>query len=110
MCNRYFHRLWVAYRFTICETRAMSDTHPYLAIGQRLEAIRRGFSELNQRDWAEHHAFGATTYNNWVKGIRRIPVECAEVLADAYGLDLDFVYRGKLDGLSEKARKVLSSQ
>lgn len=85
----------------------MSDEPQFLDIGQRLEAIRVGFSDLNQRDWAEKHSFGVSTYNNWVKGIRRIPVENAEKLCDLYGVDLDFVYRGKRDGLSESARKVL---
>lgn len=85
----------------------MEKATPYLEIGQRLEAIREAFSDLSQKDWAERHAFGASTYNNWAKGIRRIPVENAERLCDLYGLDLDFVYRGKRDGLSENARKVL---
>lgn len=85
----------------------MTEDPPYQIIGQRLEAIRVAFSQLNQKDWAEKHGFGVSTYNNWVKGIRRIPVENAEKLCDLYGLDLDFVYRGKRDGLSENARKVL---
>lgn len=84
-----------------------SDPAPYIEIGQRLEAIRIAFSDLNQKEWAEKHRFGTSTYNNWVTGIRRIPVESAERLCDLYGVDLDFVYRGKLDGLSDSARKVL---
>ncbi len=87
--------------------QAMSDEAQFLDIGRRLEAIREGFSDLNQRDWAEKHGFGVSTYNNWVKGIRRIPVENAERLCDLYGVDLDFVYRGKRDWLSENARKVV---
>lgn len=86
---------------------AMTDDPIYVEIGQRLEAVRLAFSSLSQKDWAAKHEFGASTYNNWVKGIRRIPVESAEKLCDLYGLDLDFVYRGKRDGLSENARKVL---
>ena len=85
----------------------MSDEPLYIEIGQRLEAIRVAFSDLSQKDWAKKHDFGASTYNNWVKGIRRIPVENAEKLCDLYGLDLDFIYRGKRDGLSENARKAL---
>lgn len=87
--------------------QGMSDTAPFVEIGQRLEAIRQAFSDLSQKDWAERHSFSASTYNNWVKGIRRIPVENAERLCDLYGLDLDFIYRGKRDGLSENSRKVL---
>lgn len=85
----------------------MSDATPYIEIGLRLEAIRQGFSSLSQKEWAERHSFGVSTYNNWATGIRRIPVECAEKLCDLYGLDLDFIYRGKRDGLSENARNVV---
>ena len=101
---------------TICGLRAssqfvniaaMSDAAPYQEIGTRLEKIREGFSDLSQKAWAEKHNFGVTQYNNWVKGARRIPVENAELLCDLYGLDLDFIYRGKRDGLSENARKVI---
>lgn len=85
----------------------MSEVGPHIEIGERLELIRVAFSDLSQKDWAAKHHFGASTYNNWVKGIRRIPVENAERLCDLYGLDLDFIYRGKRDGLSENARKAL---
>lgn len=81
----------------------------YADIAARLEAIRRHFSDLSQKHWAEKHGFNRTQYNNWETGARRIPVEAAEKLCDRYGLTLDAIYRGRLDGLSEKARKVLSS-
>jgi len=85
----------------------MSESAPYAVIGQRLAAVRQAFSDLSQKDWAERHGFNQTQYNNWEKGKRRIPVDNAETLADTYGLDLDFIYRGKRDGLSETASKVL---
>lgn len=86
----------------------MSDSEPqYLQIGQRLAAVRQAFSGQSQQGWAKMHGFNPTQWNNWEKGVRRIPVECAERLADAYGLDLDFIYRGRRDGLSESARNLL---
>ena len=87
---------------------AMADPILYADIGQRLEALRVGFSDLTQKAWAERHGFNSTQYNNWAKGTRRIPVEAAERLADTYGLTLDAIYRGRLDGLSENARNVFS--
>lgn len=83
------------------------EAKEYSAIGARLETIRRGFSDLSQKDWARKHDFNETQWNNWEKGTRRIPVECAEKLARIYGLSLDFVYLGKRDALSETASKVL---
>lgn len=85
----------------------MADPTPYADIGLRIQRIRLAFSSLSQREWAEKHSVSATQYNNWEKGVRRIPVEQAERLADLYGVDLDFIYRGKVDGLSENARKLL---
>ena len=87
----------------------MSESAPYLAIGRRLAALREGMSDMNQREWAEHHGFSPTRYNNWEKGVRRIMVDEAQMLCDRYGLTLDAIYRGRLEGLSEKMRKLLSS-
>jgi len=85
----------------------LAATTQYAEIGARLRAVRRGFSDLNQGSWAEKHGFGVTQYNNWEKGVRRIPVDDAERLCNAYGLTLDFIYRGRRDGLSETASKSL---
>lgn len=76
-------------------------------IGARLTAIREAFSDLSQKAWAEKHNFQPTQWNNWEKGARRIPVESAERLCISYGLSLDFIYRGRRDGLSENASKLL---
>lgn len=81
--------------------------YPYIEIGYRLEALRKGFSDLSQKAWAEKHNFNPTQYNNWAKGSRRITVDAAELLCDRYGLTLDAIYRGRLDGVSEKARNIL---
>ena len=86
----------------------MSDTEtPYLKIGQRLMAVRQAFTDDTQKVFAERNGFNPTQYNNWEKGARRITVDCAERLVERYGLSLDFIYLGKMDGLSEYARKAL---
>lgn len=84
----------------------MESEQPYAEIGRRLALLRRSRPELSQKEWADRHGFSYTQYNNWEKGARRIPIESAERLCDDYGLTLDFIYRGRLDGLSENARKV----
>lgn len=81
----------------------------YRAIGARLAALRGAYSDLTQKDWAERHGFEPTQWNNWEKGVRRITVDAAQKLSDRYGLTLDWVYRGRFDGLSESARNTLSS-
>lgn len=81
-------------------------TVDYRDIGLRLEKIREHFSDLSQKDWAEKHGFQRTQWNNWETGARRISVDADEVLCETYGLTLDAIYRGRLDGLSENLRKV----
>ncbi|MCC5960572.1 MAG: helix-turn-helix transcriptional regulator [Rhodobacteraceae bacterium] len=89
-------------------SRDMSqDAAQYLEIGARLAAVRTAFSDLSQKAWAEKHGFSPTQYNNWEKGVRRIPVDESERLCNVYGLTLDFIYRGRRDGLSETALKIL---
>lgn len=85
----------------------MTGDATYPNIGQRLEATRKAFSDLSQKAWAEKHGFNHTQYNNWETGSRRIPVEAAEKLCELYGLTLDFVYRGKRNGLPENLLKSL---
>lgn len=86
----------------------MKDSPEQFAdIGRRLSSIREGFSDLNQKEWAERHNFSVTQYNNWERGVRRIPVDDAERLCSTYGVSLDFIYRGRRDGLSESASKVV---
>jgi len=91
----------------LVQTIGMSDRPLHPEIGQRLATVRMAFSDLSQGAWAEKHGFNPTQWNNWEKGVRRIPVEAAERLCELYGLTLDFVYRGRRDGLAETASKVL---
>lgn len=84
-----------------------TDAPEFKEIGARLEKIRSAFGGLSQRAWAERHNFGITQWNNWENGTRRIPIESAEKLCSLYGLTLDFVYRGRVDGLADTASKVL---
>lgn len=86
---------------------AHEDQPQYAEIGRRLVAIRRAESSMNQKEWAEKHGFGATQYNNWEKGTRRITVDEAERLCTLYGLSLDFVYRGRLSGVPDHIKNML---
>lgn len=85
----------------------MTETPEFHEIGERLARIRKAFSSESQKTWAEKNRFNPTQYNNWEKGNRRIPVEHAIELCARYGVTLDFVYRGRSDGLSENLRKSL---
>ncbi len=78
------------------------------AVAARLAHIRKKLEpSLTQIEWAKKHGFGNTQVSNWETGLRRIPVECAEVLCGAYGLTLDYIYLGKGEGLSARVSKIL---
>jgi plasmid maintenance system antidote protein VapI len=81
----------------------MTDS-PYKIIGGRLEQLRNLLSDLTQKEWAEKHGFTPTQYNNWVNGGRRISIDAAIVLCDTYGLTLDYIYRGRVDGVPQTIR------
>jgi len=82
-----------------------NDAPQYIEIGQRLTSVRSNLTDLGQKEFALKHGFSTTQYNNWEKGTRRISVDCALTLCDAYGLTLDAIYRGRTDGVSQTASK-----
>lgn len=93
-------------------THADDMTEPrktYPEIGERLLKLRR-HHDKTQAEWAALHRFNSTQYANWETGARRIPLDAAYVLCDTFGLTLDFIYRGKLDGVSQTALKIFMSQ
>ena len=79
----------------------MPEEPQYLEIGQRLRSIREAFGDDDTAtSWAEKNQFNRSQYSNWENGSRRIPVEQSVKLCDLFGLTLDFIYRGRRDGLS----------
>lgn len=88
----------------------MPHNRTYPEIGARLHAIRTAFTDASQVEWAKMHGFSPTQYNNWETGTRRISIDSAMRLCRTYGLTLDYIYLGRVDGLSENAAKSLSQQ
>lgn len=94
----------------IVNTLHVTDRKTYPEIAARLTALRTAFSDATKTDWALREGFQPTQYINWENGTRRISLDAAELLAARYGLTLDWIYRGRMDGLSDTARKALSSR
>ena len=80
----------------------MTKRQVYTELGNRLRLIRVAFSDESQKAWATKNEFNPTQYNNWERGERRITIEAATKLADRYGLTLDYVFRGRVDGLPKR--------
>jgi transcriptional regulator with XRE-family HTH domain len=81
--------------------------HPHQVIGARLRAAREAFTDDSVRAFAKRLGVSPMAVSGWEVGARRIPVESAERYCDLFGLTLDWIYRGRRDGLSETASKML---
>lgn len=68
------------------------------AISGRLKQTRLAMG-LTQVAFAGGAGVAANTYNQWEKGKQRPDLDQAQALCDAYGLTLDWVYRGDASGL-----------
>ncbi len=75
-----------------------SDGRGAAAIGERLLLTRQALG-LAQKDFADRAGLAANTYNQYESG-RNIPaLDRAHALCDAYGLTMDWIYRGDPSGL-----------
>jgi len=69
--------------------------------GHRLSAVREAL-ELSQVEVCRNIGIGETTWNNWEKGRRRPDPIVLVRFANVYGVTLDYVYRGDMQGLSSR--------
>lgn len=70
------------------------------AIGDRLLQTRLALGFAQQGRFAEGADCAVNAYNQWERGKRRLDVGAAIKIASAYGLTLDWIYRGIPSGLS----------
>lgn len=68
------------------------------AIAARLKQTRTAL-RLTQVAFAGGAGIAPNTYNQWEKGKQRPDLDQAQALCDAYGLTLDWIYRGDASGL-----------
>lgn len=88
---------------------------PFADIGERLkwhralmEATEPG--EFSQEKYALRANLKRSQLNNWESGLYRISIDGALALGDAYGLTLDFIYRGNSDSLPMTLRQAWLSK
>ena len=77
----------------------MKNKYPHIDIGARLKAFREFAGFDTAKDFANVNKFGETQYGNWERGERRIRLDFALQLREAYGLTLDYIYLGRADTL-----------
>lgn len=84
-----------------------TERNPYIDVGARLRGLRESLG-YSQKEMADRHGIQRTQWNNWELGVRRISLDQAQRLCAVYGLTLDFIYLGRVDALSESARKLIT--
>jgi transcriptional regulator with XRE-family HTH domain len=77
---------------------ATPPTGALAEIGRRLREAREAVS-VGQAEFAAAAGIKANTYNQWEQGKKRPDIAGAAKLCDAHGLTLDYIYRGRVDGL-----------
>jgi transcriptional regulator with XRE-family HTH domain len=82
-----------------------------LVVGKRLQLARRAFKfGDNQGKFARGAGISPTAYNQWETGENYPGVAAAIKLCERYpGLTLDWIYRGKMEGLPTDLSNALAS-
>lgn len=76
-------------------------------VAERLERLRLAFG-LKKVEMARRLRMGQSTWSNWMRGRdgpTRLGVVMAIRVCEEFGVTLDYLYRGKLDGGSSPARR-----
>jgi len=68
-------------------------------VGERLQSLRLTLG-LNKSEMADANGIDRTNYGRFELGARTLPLEIGYRLAERYGVTMDWLYRGRWDGLS----------
>jgi transcriptional regulator with XRE-family HTH domain len=74
----------------------------------RLRAVRAHYG-LGSAEYAKQANVSPKSYSQWESGDFRISIDGAIRLHDRYGISLDFIYCGSLDGMPHKIANAVSS-
>lgn len=72
-----------------------------IGIGQRLRAIRET-EGLSSKDFALSVHIDPSSYSKIENGTKALKMEMGYIVAERYGVSMDFIYRGRLTDLPEK--------
>lgn len=78
-----------------------------VAIGRRLEAVRKILGYPEKKEFAAKAGIGPQTYGPWENGEREITRDGAKALYRTYGISMDFVFFGNKAALPHKIAKEL---
>jgi transcriptional regulator with XRE-family HTH domain len=77
-------------------------------VGQRLEAVREALG-LQKGEFAQSFDVDPSSYSKIIKGEKPLKADMAFMIAEKWGISMDYLYRGRLSDLpasvAEKLRK-----
>lgn len=79
------------------------------SVGLRLEVLREALN-INKRDFAQSFGLDASSYSKTIKGEKPLRAEAAFVIAEKWGVTMDYIYRGRLLGLPDDLSEALRRQ
>ena len=77
------------------------------AVGRRLRIFREGLGKTLREMSEEVGSDGGQLWNNYEQGRRLIPVDSANLLTLLYGLDIGWIYQGRLDQLGPRLAEII---
>lgn len=84
-----------------------ANKQPFGDIGARLEKIQLLMGFQSRREFCAHFNVLETTASMWFSGRSRINLDSALRICEETGLTLEYIYRGKTDGLTlERVREL----
>ncbi len=69
-----------------------------IAVGERLRYLREAHG-LTQTAIGRQVGASMNRWNNWERGVGRIPVDASAQLVRMYGVTLDWIYLGREEGM-----------
>jgi len=74
------------------------------SVGLRLEAMRHAL-DLSRKDFAVSFGLDPSSYTKTVDGEKQLRSEAAYVIAERWGVSMDYIFRGRLTDLPEHLRE-----
>lgn len=75
-------------------------------VGVRLDAIRAA-TGLSKGEFADTVQIDRSSYSKIIKGEKPLKIEMGFIVSERWGVSLDFLYKGNLQGLPESLSKTI---
>lgn len=75
-------------------------------VSARLEALRQALG-LGKGDFADSFGLDASSYSKVISGAKPLKSEHAFIIAERWGVTMDFIYRGDMSKMDDSLRRTI---